>query len=314
MQKSKLQFKIQNYLKSFKFLAVIFSFSLLVFSLTLTKSAMAAEVYFGTEGKEFGIEKNFEIKVFLNTEGESVNAIEGEIVFSTSTLEFQEIRDGASFISFWVNKPFFNGNSVIFSGILPGGYTGTQGYLFSLVFRAREVGEMTIDAENMRVLRNEPAGSQALLKISSLKLQIKEQSLVPEFLFPDDTELPEPFTPQITKDPTIFDGKRFLVFAAQDKSSGIDHYEVKEQTKFHEGEWIVAESPYLLKDQKLHSTIFVKAIDKKGNERTAMLAAGNQPSFKEKYVLQIIFGIIIVGAAVVFLLWRIVWPRLSLKK
>ena len=30
------------------------------------------------------------------------------------------------------------------------------------------------------------------------------------------------------KDPNVFDGKWFLVFAALDKGSGIDHYEVME--------------------------------------------------------------------------------------
>ena len=64
-----------------------------------------------------------------------------------------------------------------------------------------------------------------------------------------------------------------------------------------------------------HLVNVLSTIDKKDNERTAMLAARNQPSFKEKHLLQIIFGIIImVGVAVVFLLWKIVWPRLSLKK
>ena len=285
------------------------------FYFLFSSPVFAAEVYFGAEGKEFGIEKNFEVKVFLNTEGENVNAIEGEIVFPTSTLEFQEIRDGVSFVSLWIKKPSFYGNSVIFSGILPGGYEGNQTYLFSFVLKGKEVGEATIDAKNMRVLRNEPAGSPVSVKISPLKLQIKEQSDVPEFSIPEDTAPPEPFTPQIAKDPTLFDGKWFLVFATQDKGSGINHYEVKEQRRFHEGKWIVTESPYILKDQKLLSAIFVKAIDKKGNERITMLPARNQPSWQEKYLLQIIFGIIIiVGVAVVFLLWRIIWPRLSLKK
>jgi len=304
--------KIRNY----KLKIVIPAF-VIFFLLSVVSSSDAAELFFDAKAQEVGIGQQFQVDLMLDTEGESINAIEGEIVFPTSTLEFQEIRDGASFISFWVKRPFFNGNSVIFSGILPGGHEGTQGYLFSLVFRAREVGEATIDAENMRVLRNDPTGSPASVRISSLKLQIKEQSSVQEFIIPEDRESPEFFTPQIAKDPNVFDGKWFLVFATQDKGSGIDHYEVQEnkKQKIENRNWEIADSPYLLKDQELKSYIYVKAIDKKGNERIAMLPAGNQPSFKDRYLLQIIFGIIIIaGVAVVFLLWRIVWPRLSLKK
>ena len=304
--------KIRNY----KLKIVIPAF-VIFFLLSVVNSSDAAELFFDAKTKEVGVNQQFQIDLILNTEGESVNAIEGEIVFPASTLEFQEIRDGASFISFWVKRPFFNGNSVIFSGILPGGYKGGQGYLFSLVFRARKLGEATIDAENTRVLRNDPTGSPALVRISSLKLQIKEQSSVPEFIIPEDRESPEPFTPQIAKDPNVFNGKWFLVFATQDKGSGIDHYEVQEnrKQKIENRMWVEAESPYVLKDQKLRSYIYVKSIDKKGNERIATLSARNQPSFKEKYLLQIIFGIIIiVGAVVAFIFWRIVWPRLSLKK
>lgn len=272
-----------------------------------------AEVYFESQGKELGLDKNFEVKVLLNTEGESVNAIEGEIIFPTNTLSLQQINDGGSFVSLWIKKPSFDGNSVIFSGILPGGYEGREAYLFSLILKGKEVGEAAIDARNIRVLRNDPPGSLVSVRISSLKLQIKEQSSVPEFSMPEDTVPPEPFTPQIAKDPNLFDGKWFLVFVTQDKGLGIDHYEILET---REGNWEIAESPYLLKDQELKSYIYVKAIDKAGNERIAQLPAQNQPILQEKYFLQIIFGIviIIITAVIAFIVWRILWPKLYLKK
>jgi len=292
-------------IRKFKTVVLFFIFYFLFFAVPV----LAAEVYFKTQGKEFGLEKNFEVKVLLNTEGESVNAIEGEIVFPANTLLFQEINDGASFISLWIKKPSFDGSSVIFSGILPGGYEGKEFYLFSLVLKGKELGEATIDATNIRVLKDDPPGSIASTRISSLKLQIEEQSSVPEFITPEDRELPESFTPQIAKDPSVFDGKWFLVFATQDKVSGIARYFVHETTRKEDAtridtkKWVEAESPYLLKDQKLQSYIYVKAIDKAGNERIAILAVQNQPTWQEKYFLHIIFGItiMIVGGIIVFM-------------
>ena len=281
---------------------VIFYFSSLAFPV------LAAEVYFETQGEEFGLEKNFEVKVLLDTEGETVNAVEGEIVFPTNNLLLQEINDGGSFINLWIKKPSFDGNSVVFSGILPGGYEGKDLYLFSLVLRGKELGEVTVDVINIRVLRNEPPGSTASTRVSSLKLQIKEESAAPEFITPEDSEPPEPFTARTAQDPNIFDGKWFLVFAAQDKVSGIARYFVyetkqkKDVTQINAKRWIEAESPYLLKDQKLQSYIYVKAVDKAGNERITALVARNQPSWPERYFLHIIFGIIIiVGGSVVFI-------------
>ena len=70
----------------------------------------------------------------------------------------------------------------------------------------------------------------------------------------------------------IFDGKYFLVFATQDKGSGIDHYEVSEDNG---ASFIPAVSPYLLKNQSLDTKIIVKAFDKKGNEKIAEVEMGN---------------------------------------
>jgi len=62
---------------------------------------------------------------------------------------------------------------------------------------------------------------------------------------------------------TPTDGKYFLVFSTQDKGSGVDHYEVREG-RF--GGFSEVSSPYILKYQSLDKKIFVKAIDKFGNE------------------------------------------------
>jgi len=132
-----------------------------------------------------------------------------------------------------------------------------------------------------------------------------------------DTMPPEDFEPKIAKDPTVFDGKYFLSFTTQDRTSGVDHYEIVEElrrgvlqpfiTKLGKKEreplkgWKIAESPYLLEDQSLQSKILVKAIDKAGNERIAKII----PSYKvtwEDVLFLVILVLIVVG--VVWWLWR----------
>jgi len=289
-------------------LALLFSIGL-----ALSLPVVGAEIYFGSQGQKIGIGKPFEVGVFLNTEGENLNAIEGKIIFPIEKLEFQDIQEGASIINFWIKRPSFDGSSILFSGIVPGGYYDSQGYLFSLILKAKELGKITIDGKELRVLRNDPTGSPAQVRISPLKLEIVEESQTPEFLPPYDTEPPETFTPQITKDPNVFEGKWFLVFDTKDKGAGIDHYEIMEKKEyriqnlgFKMGEWKIGESPYLLKDQKLKSHIYVKAIDKAGNERITELPPQNPLGWYENYL---IWAIIIVGIIIVYFLGRILWRK-----
>ena len=66
-----------------------------------------------------------------------------------------------------------------------------------------------------------------------------------------DTEPPLPFTPKLERDPNLDGGKYVVIFNTEDKDSGIDHYEVKDGS----GPWVVAESPYVLKDQSVSGDI-----------------------------------------------------------
>ena len=87
-----------------------------------------------------------------------------------------------------------------------------------------------------------------------------------------DTIPPEDFQPQIVE----IENKNYLVFAAVDETSGIDHYEVQKQQSvlfgtMRTGGWEKTSSPYLLTNQVARGIIAVKAIDKAGNEKIATI-------------------------------------------
>ena len=119
----------------------------------------------------------------------------------------------------------------------------------------------------------------------------------------EDKDQPEEFKPEIAQSPEMFEGKYFLVFATQDKGSGIDHYEVCEGSK---KKCVIAESPYLLQNQELNQEIFVKAVDKSGNERVVTIPAQKPlPWYKNYFVIAIlIIGLIIAGAILRKILWQ----------
>jgi hypothetical protein len=207
----------------------------------------------------------------------------------------------------------------MFSGIVPGGYNDSQGLIFSITFLAKKEGSGTIEFNGVKALRNDGKGTEVPLTISNFQFSISNlpagEPVPQEVTTPktEDRNPPEEFTPQVAADPAIFEGKWFLVFATQDKGSGIDHYEVLESRnqKIENRNWRTVESPYLLKDQKLKSFIYVKAVDKAGNERIATLAPRYPLKWYEKWENWII---IIIVTFISYLLWKVIKSKIKYQK
>ena len=264
----------------------------------------AAEIFFDAKTRELKVNQLFEVGVFINTDGESINAVEGKIVFPEKLLKLKEIRDGNSIVNFWIERPKVSNGEVLFSGITPGGFIDKQGLIFSTVFQARQAGRGLVEIREIKALLNDGKGTATNTSISNLELVISGSTAAapPPVIENKDTDLPEAFEPMVASDPEIFDGKYFLVFATQDKGSGIDHYEVRE--KFWAG-FVTAASPHLLQNQRLDKKIFVKAIDKSGNERVVMLPPQKPLPWYRHYA---IFAILLVLIVVGFLLKKL-WSR-----
>ena len=305
--------KLETYHKKIKlipralcFNALIFLVAFMLHASGFTLQAQAAEVSFDTKTREIKANQLFEVGVFINSEEEDINAIEGKVVFPSNLLEVKEIRDGNSIINFWIERPKAKNGEIIFSGITPGGYNGGQGLILSIVFSAKKEGDGAIRFSEVKALRNDGQGTEADVKISNFQFLISKQIPIPEI---KDIEPPEEFTPQIAADPAIFDGKWFLVFATQDKGSGIDHYEIKEsRQKFFAvfEKWLPAESPYVLMDQELRGFVWIKAVDKIGNERIAVVEPRYPLKWHDDWR---IWSIIILGLFVLAVIGKILWKK-----
>jgi hypothetical protein len=260
----------------------------------------------------------FYVDLMLEPENESINAVEGKIVLPPDVLGIYAVSDGNSIVSLWIDKPQVSADSsVIFSGIIPGGYQDTNGLILSLILKAKQTGSASISIADARALLNDGLGTAAKLATTTLNLKLTAatSSFTPPYF---DQAPPEDFKPMVSSNPSLFDGKQFLVFATQDKDSGLDYYAVYEsqqpQTKeqLSAADWQKAESPYLLKDQKFNSYIYVKAVDKAGNVRIVEVAPVNQ-TFSQWLLtnqkLFVIIGItiiavILIGIIVGFILKR----------
>ncbi|MEN9582925.1 MAG: hypothetical protein RL641_879 [Candidatus Parcubacteria bacterium] len=297
----------KNKIKNKKTITGIFFAIACFFAVSIASTVntvQAAEIFFGSNQKEVSIGQSFEIGVFLNTTSESLNAISGTISFSKDNFTVTDIRDGNSIVNMWVERPAISTDAtmpgaVTFSGIIPGGYVGDKGYLFSIIFTAQKSGNTSISSTDETILRNDGQGTKTSITHAPLALSVISTPAGNTYTAPEDTIKPESFTPKITRDPNLYDNQYFIAFVADDKQSGIDHFEVKEGFW---GKYTTAESPYVLKNQNLTSRVKVKAIDKSGNERVETVSAEHMG-----YKSVIFFSILILIIA--FVAYRIVRSR-----
>lgn len=273
---------------------------ILAFSMLIPTALSAAEIRVNAEKVNVGVGDQFLVNVTVYST-ESVNTIEGQIVFPTDKLAVKEISDGNSVVNFWIERPTLGSDGIVsFSGITPGGFVGVNNHILSVIFEARETGLASIEMHSLKALLNDGSGTEVPLSAHNTAVSIKagDSQVRKEKVI--DQEPPEDFILVITEDQALFEGRKFLVFAAQDKISGIDHYEIRE------GEWgwfTVAESPYPLKHQLRDRKIFVKAIDKNGNERVMAMEAQYPSKWYQRHVLSGIILALIVCGFLIKILW-----------
>ncbi len=279
-------------------------FFLTIFFLLLSLPAQAASIFFKSTDNQLFPGHNLTLKLMIDSQGQVLNAFEGEVVFPDKALELLDVQDNNSLVNFWVEKPeLMDPGKIKFSGITPGGFSG-QAELFKIIFKAKSEAQAFVKIENSHIFLNDGQGTEALLSAENFYFEVSDEFDDPEVISVGIRDIVEPeiFQPYITKMPDIYGDKYVLIFYTQDKGSGIDHYEVREGY----GVFKKAISPYVLKNQNLSSDIVIKAVDRSGNERRITIKAPQPGSYYENYQF---FAIIIGLAILLIILRRVLWKK-----
>lgn len=261
--------------------------------------ASAADFYFSSNGNPVNVNDEFIVTAKISS-AKKINAVSGKIIYPENFLELKEILTGESVINFWLEEPLDNdGQEIKFSGITPGGFSG-ENTLFLLVFQAKNDGLAEVKFSQTEALINDGFGTPDPSSGASFTRQIflPGEGVQPAKFEMTDVVKPEPFSVEIVHSPEIFNDRYAAVFEAEDKGVGIDRYEILEEKKYKlfflkikTGSWRIAQSPALLNDQKLKSDVYIKAVDKNGNEAIAGVPASNAIYWYEN---RLIWGIIIL--------------------
>ncbi|MFT7506921.1 MAG: hypothetical protein ACI92I_000057 [Acidimicrobiales bacterium] len=272
-----------------------------VFLLGATQT-QAATLYMDPNHAELSRGDTLKVSVRLDTdEDECVNVVDGVIKYSDN-IQPVDISRGASILSMWVEEPIIDrsNKTITFAGGIPNGYCGRiagdprlTNVVVDLLFQSpgfvigasgdTNQGQIAF-GQQTQVLLNDGFGTLAPLTLLGTSIELSKtpgSSINNEWgdIVNADEIDPEEFSITLERTKNAFSNDYFIVFNTTDKQSGIDHYEVIEESMteaslFNWGRedapWKEVKSPYVLKDQTLNSTIRVRAIDKAGNEYVAI--------------------------------------------
>jgi hypothetical protein len=320
--------------KYFLYLAVFCGFYFV-----LPHTSNAALLYFDPVEASIHRGDSIGISLRLDTdENECINTVDAVIRYDES-IRAVDVSRGDSILNLWVEPPVIDevNRTITFAGGIPGGYCGRilgdpslTNVLLKLVFRSPGLSIGTKGASQPRiwiedgaqVLLHDGFGTNAQVRLQDSKIALLDTpggQVVDDWTteVQDDKELPAEFSIILARDESAFSGKYFITFNSLDKQSGIDHYEVMEESSSDfnafkwgraDAPWHVTESPYVLKDQTLNSTIRVKVIDKAGNERIAVLVpdeALRRISLDAMLLIGIVGGVVVlISVLIVYALWR----------
>jgi len=148
-------------LKINKNIAVYFIpfFFLALFSIG-TNKAVAATINFSPSGGTYHVGDSIKIKVIIASD-KSVNATSANVSFPTNILSLTSLSKSSSIVSLWAQEPVYSNSngSANFEGVILNGYTGNNGNIITLVFKAKAIGAANLKFNNASILANDGNGT-----------------------------------------------------------------------------------------------------------------------------------------------------------
>lgn len=251
-----------------------------------------------------GDNERFTVRLDVS-EDQCVNAVDAVVQYSDN-IEPVDVSTGGSIFSIWIEEPTIDreNRTVSFAGGIPNGYCGridgdprlTNG-LVDIIFQSpgfmiggggngTSSDEATLSfADSTAAYLNDGFGTQIPIETYGTSIELIHSagsSVQNDWVdyVNEDVDAPNAFSINLETTSNAFSGDYFITFNTSDKQSGVSYYEVMEEPLdeanfFRWGSegapWIETRSPYVLKDQSLNSTIYVRAVDKAGNEYMAVL-------------------------------------------
>jgi hypothetical protein len=147
--------KISNWMK--KLSVLIFSLPFLF----LTHTVFAGELNLSPASGSYSVGDTINVRVILSSPVQSANAVSGSLSFSNNLLSLTSISKSNSLVSLWAVEPSYsNSNGTVdMEGVILNGYTGSNGSILTISFKAKAIGSANIKFTNFSILANDGQGT-----------------------------------------------------------------------------------------------------------------------------------------------------------
>jgi hypothetical protein len=165
-----------------KFLISNLKFAIILSIVFLAGPAHAATLYSQAANQDVYQGQTFVVDWYLDTENQSINAVNLSLNFSTNTLEVVDANPGNSLLNLWIKNPSFDnqkGTINLIGGVSNGVRSATLP-IFRVEFMAKASGEASITLDpSSQVLLNDGLGSASVLKFKNELFNIYPKNFAP---------------------------------------------------------------------------------------------------------------------------------------
>lgn len=130
-----------------------------------------ASIFVGPATGTFTVGSTFTVSIYVNTGGQSINAVEANLAFPPDKLQVVSPTAGKSLVQIWVNQPTYSNQDgfLKFQGTIPSPGINTESGLISTVtFRVKSTGVAAVKVlDTSRVLLNDGRGTDVLGQTTS---------------------------------------------------------------------------------------------------------------------------------------------------
>jgi hypothetical protein len=141
-----------------------------------SNSVHAATLGISPANENVSAGNTFIVRVIVDSQGQSINAVSGGLTFSNDLLTLTSISKNNSIVSLWAQDPSYSNSSgtASFQGVILNGFSGT-GTVLTVAFKAKSAGIATIGlaSSSSSVLLNDGQGTNVLSGTNSDSITIK---------------------------------------------------------------------------------------------------------------------------------------------
>jgi len=127
-----------------------------------------AQLYIATSDSDIPIGSTFEVPIYINTQGKSINTVNVDLKFNPTEISVVKPSTGDSIFGIWFENPSYdNQNGTIsITGIIPNGIITTNGLITTVTFKALALGDTTINITDYSSANlNDGVGSSVILSL-----------------------------------------------------------------------------------------------------------------------------------------------------